>query len=1148
MVGPNGSGKSNVVDALTWVMGEQGAKTLRGGAMSDVIFAGTTSRPPLGRAEVSLTIDNADGALPIAYSEVTISRTLFRNGGSEYAINGTPCRLLDIQELLSDTGMGREMHVVVGQGRLDSVLTATPEDRRGFIEEAAGVLKHRRRKDKALRKLDAMSANLQRVTDLTAEIRRQLGPLARQADVARRASVIQADVRDARARLLADDVVQAASRLAADTAGEEELKQRKAEIDEALATGRDQLAASERDAAHLAPRVRQSTDSFYALAGLRERYIALVNVAVERGRLLGTVQSVRTGDDPAELDQRAERAACEEAELAAEVEAARLRMEEAASARSAAETAERAAEHRLAAVQRGEADRREGLARLTGQVSTRRSRLESAEAELGRAREALASARQRAAAAEAEYASLEQEVAGAEDGEIDLDAAHEEALAVEHAAVATLADLEEEERAAAADLANASTRAETLALSLRRSDATAELVAAGAPGLDGTLPESLHVSGGWDAAITTALGRLADAAVAVSVGEAVDAIRAAREAELGTIRLVIPGADGTAAGKPPAGGTWAADVVTGPTTILATAQRLLSGVLLVEDLADARAAVERQPDLVALTRAGDLVARTHAVGGGGEAASPFELQAAAEEAAEAVREATLRGERIRFALGPARAAREEAAARVAETLSSLHESDAALAAVAERLGRLGGTIRTAQSEAERAEPVIERLQAECAEHEKELAVLVERLDIAAVEPEAAAAELLEASVGRDEANAVARDARRTETDRRLDLRTLEERLTAISGRVASLRKAAEAERVARRRAEERERKRSHDAAVAAEVRERASAGLHSLEASLDAAKDARAAAEAERDLLSERIGTLRAELDTLSLAAAEIADAGHREELARSEQRLRLEQLTERAVSELGMDRETLVDEYGPHLMIPVHTPEGDDPKPPVPYVREEQAKRLARAERDLERLGKVNPLALEEHAALAERHQFLADQLADLKKSRTALLQIVAEIDERVQTVFAAAYADTAAQFEEVFTRLFPGGEGRLVLTDPDDLLTTGIEIEARPAGKKVKRLSLLSGGERSLTAVALLVAIFKARPSPFYVMDEVEAALDDTNLGRLLEIFRELRSDSQLIVVTHQKRTMEIADALYGVTMREGVTTVISQRLDGE
>ncbi|EYR62342.1 hypothetical protein N866_09345 [Actinotalea ferrariae CF5-4] len=324
-----------------------------------------------------------------------------------------------------------------------------------------------------------------------------------------------------------------------------------------------------------------------------------------------------------------------------------------------------------------------------------------------------------------------------------------------------------------------------------------------------------------------------------------------------------------------------------------------------------------------------------------------------------------------------------------------------------------------------------------------------------------------------------------------------------------------------------------------------------------AEREAVEAAQAEREV---QVRAVRVDVDRRAAELAELTDVAHRDEVARAQQRLRIEQLQNRAVEDLGLDPQVLLDEYGPHTAVPVWGERADalraaregsaegveEASATVPFVRAEQEKRLRAAERALSLLGRVNPLALEEFAALEERHTFLSTQLADLKKSRTDLLQIVKEIDERVEQVFAEAYRDTAVQFERVFTRLFPGGEGRLVLTEPGDMLTTGIEVEARPAGKKVKRLSLLSGGERSLTAVALLVAIFKARPSPFYVMDEVEAALDDANLGRLLDIFTELQEDSQLIVVTHQKRTMEIADALYGVTMRgDGVTTVISQRL---
>ena len=310
----------------------------------------------------------------------------------------------------------------------------------------------------------------------------------------------------------------------------------------------------------------------------------------------------------------------------------------------------------------------------------------------------------------------------------------------------------------------------------------------------------------------------------------------------------------------------------------------------------------------------------------------------------------------------------------------------------------------------------------------------------------------------------------------------------------------------------------------------------------------RAVVERSRQTREEQLLSIRARSRDLGREHDELVNSVHRDELARTQQKMRIEQLEEKSVEELGLDPEVLIAEYGPHTLVPFfgEVAEGEASPEPVPYVAQEQAKRLKIAERALAQLGRVNPLALEEFSAMEERHKFLTEQLDDLKRTRKDLLDIVKEVDLRVEQVFTEAYADVEKAFDATFARLFPGGEGKLILTDPDNMLTTGIEVEARPPGKKVKRLSLLSGGERSLVAVAFLVALFKARPSPFYILDEVEAALDDTNLGRLLTIYEELRESSQLLVITHQKRTMEVGDALYGVTMRgDGVSAVISQRL---
>ncbi|WP_418277326.1 chromosome segregation protein SMC [Isoptericola jiangsuensis] len=1169
VVGPNGSGKSNVVDALAWVMGEQGAKTLRGGKMEDVIFAGTSGRPPLGRAEVALTIDNTDGALPIEYTEVTISRTLFRSGGSEYAINGSSCRLLDIQELLSDSGIGREMHVVVGQGQLDAVLRATPEDRRGFVEEAAGVLKHRKRKEKALRKLEAMQGNLARLTDLTAELRRQLGPLGRQAEAARRARTVQADLRDARSRLLADDLAQLGAQLEQERSDEAALKQRQEAVQESLSGARDRLARLEAELSRVAQVASRAADTFHGLSGVRERLRGLASLADERVRLLGVVEPAPRGQDPDELEAQAERARASEAELAREVEIARTALGEAEAARGEAEQAAAAVERELAALQRGAADRREGLARLAGQVAARRSRVESADAELERVRAGLQEAEDRAARAARDFAELEAQVTGAEAGEEGLDAEHEAAAQAVDAADAVVRDLESGASTAERDRATWTARVEALELSLDRKDGAGALLAADQPGVLGSVAALLGVEQGYEEAVAAALGPLADAVAVESLGAAVDALRLLRDDDAGRAGLVVGGVVGPPVGADPVdvpGAVRALDVVTVNGPAAAALRTLLADVVVVEDLAEARDLVTRRPDVATVTRAGDVLGASRASGGSAAAPSVLHLTNALDEARAGLDDARARGERCEAELVGAREALAAAQQRHDATLERLHESDAALAAVAEQLGTLGAARRAAQTEAGRHREALAQVTQRRDADTAELAGLVERLEVAEAEPTRSQEDLESVTRSRDEAQAAATSARQTETEARLALRTAEERARAVAGRAHGLARAAEQERRARREAEERARRRASEAERAAVVREDARTALDLLSASSERVSAERAEAEAERDRRRGERAQVRAQVETLDRELRDLTDVAHRDEVARAQQLARLDQLRARAVDELATDPDVLVEEFGPHRDVPVlpgpdeagqagagrgeaGQGEADDEEQApraVPYVRAEQEKRLAVAERALRKIGTVNPLALEEFAALEERHQFLSTQLADLRKSREDLLQIVAEIDDRVQQVFAEAYQDTAAQFERVFARLFPGGEGRLVLTDPGDLLTTGIEVEARPAGKKVKRLSLLSGGERSLTAVAFLVAIFKARPSPFYVMDEVEAALDDVNLGRLLEIFRELQEDSQLIVITHQKRTMEVADALYGVTMRgDGVTTVISQRL---
>jgi chromosome segregation protein len=1153
VVGPNGSGKSNVVDALSWVMGEQGAKSLRGGKMDDVVFAGTTSRPPLGRAEVTLTIDNSDGALPIEYTEVTISRLMFRSGQSEYAINGDRCRLLDVQDLLSDSGLGREMHVIVGQGQLDDILHAGPEARRALIEEAAGVLKHRKRKEKALRKLEAMQANLTRLVDLTAELSRRLKPLGRQAEVARKAAVIQAELRDARLRLLADDYVTLAADLARDEADEAAVLARRAALEQEVATARAREAELDQAAQQASAFLARAQETWFALSSLTERLRSTQHLAAQRHTLLteATAEPERPGRDPDELDRQADELREEEEGLNERLAAGRQVLSAAGAERSAAEAQLAAAERRLAEGAKAAAARAGRVARLREQVGAADSRSAAAREEMDRLEVSAAEARERATLAQDEYEDVAELSGGGDEDRSELAAAHEQAAAAltEHTERAKV--LRTAERESARDLAARRARAETLAEAARRGvDASAAVLADPArfAGVIGSFAARLRVAEGYEVAIAAALGAAAEAVAVAGLDAAAGILATLRDADAGSAALVITHSSATAATSElaapsvPAGTPVPAiELMRAPDGFAEAAAELLRDVVVTDDLGRATELVRENPGLKAVTRDGDLLGTHWAQGGGARPQSLFEMRAAADEAAAGLAGAEQRCEEAAEALAVAAEAEEAARQAVAQALARRHEADAAAAEVSGRLGRLAGAARGARDEADRLDAAITsaRLAAE-----KDLTRL-EQLRQELAEAEASAEEPDEPldDDAREDLAERCTAARNAEMEARLEVRTAEERLRAISGRADSLAATAAAERVTRQRAAERRRLRVTQAGVARAVALGARYAVEAAEQSVNQALARRAEAEAANASGAAELKVVRARARELAADLDTVVNTAHGTEIARAEHRLRLQQLAEHALEEFGVEEDALVAEYGPELPVPVI---GDEDAPPSRFERAAAERRAAEAQKQLDRLGKVNPLALEEYEALTERHNFLATQLEDLRKTRRDLLTVVKEVDDRVQEVFASAYADTAREFEHLFGRLFPGGQGNLVLTEPDDMLATGIEIEARPPGKKVKRLSLLSGGERSLTAIAYLFAIFKARPSPFYVLDEVEAALDDTNLQRLLLVFEELRESSQLIVITHQRRTMEAADALYGITMRgDGVSAVISQQL---
>ncbi|HEX7661746.1 MAG TPA: chromosome segregation protein SMC [Pseudonocardiaceae bacterium] len=1165
VVGPNGSGKSNVLDALSWVMGEQGAKALRGGKMEDVIFAGTSGRAALGRAEVTLTIDNSDGALPIEYTEVSLTRRMFRDGASDYEINGDSCRLMDIQDLLADSGIGREMHVVVGQGQLGTILDSKPEGRRAFIEEAAGVLKHRKRKEKALRKLDAMQANLTRLTDLTAELRRQLKPLGKQAEIARRAQAVQADLRDAKLRLHADDLVRQRGEISRGQADESAARARRAEVERGLQLAQSEQTNLEELLAAAAPRVAAAQDVWYRLSALAERLRGTAQLAVERHRHLSAeVIEQRGGRDPDALEEEAEEAEMREVELAEVVETAREALSEVTTHRADLERAVAAAEKAHLAAVRAIADRREGLARLTGQVEALRSKINTTAEEIERLSWVIAEAEERAENAAGELAEAEDQSGVSDSDDASLAQRYQLAVRARDAATARVDELVRAERTAEKEIASSQARVDALSMGLSRRDGAGALLAAGdrLPGLLGSVSELLTVRPGAEVALAAALGPVADA-VAVAGGDAaVAALRMLRGNDAGRAGLLIGSGDPSDQDPTtpwpglPDNARWAVNLVTSPAALRSAVVEALDRLAVVDDLGTARELVRRHPEIRAVTADGDLLGARWAVGGTGRGQSTIEVQAAVDEAKEKLAAARQAAEQASAALAGARAEQQARRDEVNQARDAVNEGKVRQARATERFARLRQAVKSAEAEVFRAREQRAKVENSREQSVTSLADLEERLAVAqseAVEEEPDTAE-------RDAAAAELSAARQREMEARLALRTAEERSRAVQGKADSLRRAARAEREARERAAQARENRARGATVAGTVVRGAEHASERIAISLRKAAAERDDAQREKGQQEAALSTVRNRARELATELEKLTDAVHRDEVARAEQRLRLEQLEAKISEDFGIGLEDLIAEYGPDTPVPPTAQETAEYKAakergeqvlapqPMPYDRETQVRRAKRAERDLGQLGRVNPLALEEFAALEERYKFLSTQLEDLKATRRDLLTVVKEVDEKILEVFTSAFHDVAREFETVFSTLFPGGEGRMLLTDPEDMLTTGVEVEARPPGKKVKRLSLLSGGEKSLVAVAMLVAIFRARPSPFYVLDEVEAALDDTNMRRLIGLLEELRATSQLIIITHQKPTMEIADALYGVSMRgDGISQVISQRLRG-
>ena len=1063
VVGPNGSGKSNVLDALAWVMGEQGAKSLRGGSMKDVIFAGSgeagsgdgAQRAPLGRAKVTLTFDNSDGTLSIPADRVQISRTMFRSGGSEYEINGSPARLADIQDLLSEAGLGQQMHVLVGQGQLDAVLHATAQQRRDMIEQAAGVVKYRRRQEKTSRKLESVASNVTRLSDLVAELDSQLQPLSEQAESAATARQLQARIRQLEAVLLARQLGVLQAEQAQALASEAEGTRRADTLKEQLEAARAASAKHQQEQNRLNAEVTACQKAVSTLRESAARVRTVQSIAAERVRtyrveLTEATAAARAGYERAlelleERREEAERAVESYASFEERYDAALKNVEKAASEVAQTE-------------------------RASGEAAQSRAR---AQARLDAARAAAVEAT-RAYAAAAERAATLREALGQSLGEAPAELDAESAEAVFDPETGELMDSSNEgasllrvldavqidpeyARAASAALTSLATAAlsvpvEGAEVSQLRGDKDDESNESAAKELSTELPETTLPES--CATELRELGIRPATEMIEPLSEDAAALAGIDEHALARVTAAL--------GERLAGVLFAPDAASAEHALHLLAENPLAGQRTMWRIFDPAGTEHTRYSLLYPA----------------EGASPLELAAAYRAASQVVTRTRAELDEAEHAVQQAQTAAESAVEA---------EREAAKAA------------GVASAEHARARAQAESLEASAQNIQNERARLNERLTAA------------------EESVAQARTAYEL-------ARTREDSYLAGTGEQAP---AATIERRAQRLGE----------VLAEQVSEREQQ-LHELSGALKNAQEGLTSTNEEAQDLQA------AHAAALTLLARTQTEAARVQE--------RVQALAERARLMTGLTLEQLEEEYSEQLPVDVPAEEASENDATETASETTEAStesvraRLKATRAELEALGAINPLALEEYEALSERHAYLNQQIEDLKATRRDLNTVMDEVSSHIAEVFTAAMEDINTHYRRIFETLFPGGEGHLELDDPSDPLNSGVEIHARPAGKKVKRLSLLSGGERSLASLALLIAIYMSRPSPFYALDEVEAALDDRNLSRLLQVIGELGERSQLIVVTHQKRTMQIAETLYGVSMRGGVSTVLSQQME--
>jgi chromosome segregation protein len=1117
VVGPNGSGKSNLLDALAWVMGTQATSSLRTQKMEDVIFAGTATRPSLGRAEVTLTFDNRDRFLPLDLDDIAMTRRLYRDGTSEYELNGTQCRLMDLHELLSDGGVGRHQHVLVGQGQIGEILSARPDEHRAVIEEAAGITKHRSRRDRSVRRLEQTEIDVSRLTDILEQQRRHLRPLRRQANAAMRYDSVKAEVTALQLWLGGEQLRSIRRRTDAASTERAALEAGVERDEEALRAIRNDLGDLEAAAGEVGAALQRDTAAAARLETVAERYHRIAMVARERRRALhsrlvgaderrrdltGEVEHLKAQLSEARVDEQAARVLAERRELALQA----LEDEE----RSLAEQIALPAEGVVANLRgdlraletAAERDRREreALARRREAVVDR----------LDREREEVAELHERIKATDAEIGPVQQQ--------------YEHVEVAREAAQNRLEEAESVHQDAQIALAKALGRVEAVEAALAGlGDPAARERAASADHVVGLLVARLDVPGFLAAAVDGALGPWRDAYVAAGADRVAEVTAALKSEGFGGVGLVSgerieEHAADLARRVAEASGVDTLVDRLGPAADRGLALRMLGDVLLVEGWAAGWSLVRKNPGLRAVTPEGDVITPD-----GIRLAEPDGAGPAAMEAAHVALEATEREvARTTTLHGTARRDFETAREHERVALEALEAIEARLSGYTEAVALVERARAEGRAELERLDErdhsLVEATSAR-AERIGELRLRVEEFE----GEERARQEAWEALNRRRDAVAQRRDeARRLRQEAAAQFAGAAERIRLVESRLDTTQR--ELTGLADRPADP--------------------AAIDRLDVIESTAVAAGEVVRAHIETLRERQRALRSEAGV----AGEKLDAAHRGqrelETALTTARERMSTLAVE-LAELRVRHESVAEglrrdaDASEEIALAAPRPDLDDDIEP--------GELLASLEAQLRRMGPVNPLAAAEYEELSAEVAHLEAQLADLEEARMELRKVIQALDDEMATLFHQAFDDIAANFEENFRLVFPGGKGRLVLTEPASPLTTGVELEAQPMGKKVGRLSLLSGGERSLAALAFLFAVFRARPSPFYVLDEVEAALDDANLRRFLRLVDMLRASAQLVIITHQQQTMEAADILYGVTMEPGESSqVVAKRLD--